>query len=427
MRKYKRVVIGLIALIAIVSTLVYRYKYNNLRSIIEYMNYFSSKSANNSKSLHERSYLPSEIIVNPSHWTEIFDGIYVYSSYVISKHVVSLAYSNGVSLAILRTISCSVWFEDEKKSFPSNIDIHLLSGKNTSFLFQIECKYAYNMTKPDAITFTKSSISKTMPLFHKQFFSGTYAACISPLSTILSDENKIVEFFIYHFHLGIKHFILYYTVLSATIRELLIHLAKECGIVIEFLPWITPLNFEHGRTRLQPYFVDCMHHAVSLNHTDYLFLLSLDNFIVLDEASNLKSLIDNSANFDSFQLDQNLFCLEYPSYIIAIELNIKFQTLLKTKVSKYKGQQLNAIYDLKKMLGILQKAEGFKRWLLTKNLQKFKKIKPSSATIFSYSNCGASSRDSFNNSYIENQKMWMFQRMFYESCIYKHAKPVLDK
>lgn len=422
MRKYIRLALILIAFFSVLTMLVYRYKYHNLQSIIEIMNIFVTAKPKISESLQKHSNsidLTSERAHKINHWTELFKGIYVYSLHVISKHVISLAYSNDISASELKSMKCHLWYDDGKKDM-SKLEVHLLSSKNNSFLYYIECRSISDFGNPSAVSFVRQNSSVTMPVFHKEQFTGPFLACISPLSTFFFDENKILEFLIYHSHLGIKHFLLYYTAFSETVMEMLIKVANDCDITIEFLPWITPVKFQHNRMKLQPYHIDCIFHVSSLNHSDFVFLLDLNNFIVPKQTLDLKKLIQDSSPFDLLQIEKKLFCLEYPNNMIAKELDIKFNTLLKTKVSKHEGQLADVIYDVKQSKNINKIHKGFEKWVLGNKMQSHKRS--ASATIFSYSDCGENSETSPSNSFIENKEMWSFKNVFFESCIYKHAK-----
>lgn len=435
MRKYWRLILIIIAASSCGLMLLYRQKYYNLNSVVELMNIFSGRAENKSKChetsndsvSHHFSHLRSmveEQIINSNHWTEIFHGIHSYSSHFLSGKVIALGYGNEITARDLESISCKLWYENRTESVASTLKISILNINDVSFLFYMTCSSTNDLGVPHAVTFMYRNISSTLPVFYKQVYIGPYTACVKPLSPTFHDVYKILEFIIYHSHIGINHFVFYYTSLSTIVRKLLINVAADCGVFVELLPWNTPYGFETNKLKLKPFIIDCLFHVSALNHSNYLFVLNLNNFIYFNEASDLKKITsDVKSPYDFVQFEKHFFCSEFSDNIIAQNLNIQFKTLLKTKVHKQKSQKANVIYNVKQMKLIMKQPGGLKKWLFTRKMQNMYEVKTSLGIVFSYTECGADSVNEVSASlYTENSKMWEFKNAFFKSCIFFQAK-----
>lgn len=433
MRKYWRLVLVVATVISCIFMLVYRKKYDNLNAVLVLMNIFKGKTVTNSTLCHRNeSTVPSQSnlineLVNPNHWNGIFSGIYVYSSHFVLKKVISLGY-NSFSATELKDISCKLWYENHNISVKSTFEIYALNEQIPT-LFYTACIPPFDLGIPYAVTFVKKDVSTSMPVHYKQPSNISYTACVKPLSSIFFDTYKILEFVLYHSYIGIKHFILYYTVMSSSVKRLLISISAECGVHVELLPWNTPPGFGHEKFQLESYAINCIFHMSTQNHTNFLFLLDLDHFIFLGQKpSNLNQLISDTSQFDFSKFQNQMFCSEFPNNIFAQNLNIHFKTLLKTKMLNEAGQQINVIYNINRMRSIMYQNKGFKNWLQTRSLQKYNVIKKSAGVIFSYTECGLNiSNKNIGLIFTENDEMWKFKNLFYKNCIYVLSKNVIIK
>ncbi|GIY51149.1 glycosyltransferase family 92 protein [Caerostris darwini] len=222
--------------------------------------------------------------------------------------------------------------------------------------------------------------------------------------------------------MGVQLFIFYEAGLSLNVRRLLMELTVKDNIHALLLPWNVPFGTQTEFSTQELYFLDCFHRVVAKNYSDFALKLRLSDFVVSKEFQfNLYKYIQAyDSSVDVFQLDEKVFCEEYPSDLIAHNLFMPFVTMLKTRALDNKGNIKSVVYDVKKLNETLSNSKEFHSWFQKKGTQKAHFIPKDLALIYSYYKCGASSNDLDNFS--ADRSMWQYKDTFFKSHLYLLAK-----
>lgn len=426
MRKYWRLTLIVLTCLSFVFMFAYRQKYSKLSLVFELMNAFNyhdsetkcRKEMFDFKKTLKTDFSIQERIAGVPYWTEIFPGIYSYSTYWLSKMTRSLLFTKNLSQSSLKKIQCKLHYDDrEHGDLPKTNIIFIERNDSRNFIF-VEC-IPYNTQVPHSISFMYKNVSSsTLPVISQDSYQGHFTLCVKPLPPASVDIYKLLEFIIYHSHIGVKLFIFYENGLSIKAKKLLMEIAVKDGIHILLLPWTLPLDSQIGFNNTELFLVDCLHRVVARNHSEFILKLGLNDFIVPQNNWDIKNL-RNELTFPVVKVQEKVFCTEFKSDIIAQNLNIPFVTLLKTKFLN-ENLPITAGYNVVKLNKTVTNSSEFRTWLFKKKSQKSHLIPENSVAIHSYSKCGMKNDHEMYST--EDKNMWMYKDMFFKAHLYLLAK-----
>ncbi|KFM78754.1 hypothetical protein X975_22799, partial [Stegodyphus mimosarum] len=221
MKKYTRLFIALIVFTGFVLLFIYRQKYAKLSTLFEMMNFQSKTSKFNCdtnfskfETMAKYNFSTEEMITNMPYWTEIFPGVYAYSSYWISGKTRTLIFSRDVSLSVLDKIECKLWHESDKRIAVKYTQHFLVKKKQSSLFLFLECLPFHAHEAPHSVSFRYRNMTMpfVLPVIYEDSYTrghGLYALCVKPLQPAFKDVYRILEFIMFHSYIGVKFFIFY--------------------------------------------------------------------------------------------------------------------------------------------------------------------------------------------------------------------------
>ncbi|GIY05487.1 glycosyltransferase family 92 protein [Caerostris extrusa] len=263
-----------------------------------------------------------EQIAGIPYWTEIFPDIYVYSSFWMNNKSRSLLFTRNTQITTLWKMKCKMHYKNNYDD-SQKTNIILLDKQGSGMFLFFEC-IPFDNKVPHSITFVHENLisSVSSPIISGDSYIGKYTMCMQPLPPAFNNVDKILEFIIYHSQMGVQLFIFYEAGLSLNVRRLLMELTVKDNIHALLLPWNVPFGTQTEFSTQELYFLDCFHRVVAKNYSDFALKLRLSDFVVSKEFQfNLYKYIKAyDSSVDVFQLDEKVFCEEYPSDLIAHNL-----------------------------------------------------------------------------------------------------------
>lgn len=424
MRKYWRLTLIGLTCLAFVLMFAYRQKYSKLTLVFELMNAFQNHDSEakckqemfDFKKTLKTDFSIQERIAGVPYWTEIFPGIYSYSTYWFSKMTRSLLFTKNLTQASLTKIQCKLHYDDGEHVGAPKTNVYFVEKNVSKNVIFVEC-LPYNTKVPHSISFVYNNVSSsTLPVISQDSYYGQYTMCVKPLPPAFVNVYELLEFIIYHSHIGVKFFIFYENGLSIKAKTLLMETAVKDGIHILLLPWTLPLDFQAGFNNSELFLVDCLQRVVARNHSEFIFKLGINDFIVPQSNWDIKHL-RKELTFPVAKFQEKRFCAEFKSDVIAQNLNMHFVTLLKTQFLN-ENLSITAGYDIVKLKMSVTNSSDFRTWLFKKKSQRSDLIPEASAVIQSYSKCGI--KNDMHST--EDKNMWMYKDTFFKSHLYLLAK-----
>lgn len=331
MRKYYQAALAIIAIISLVSLLIYRHEYNRLRYVLEVFNYFGKpgpRSDANCTSSNPIFTFNAKFDEPIPSWQRLEDDLYIYSAYSINNkeiRAIGLGTINSVS-----NMQCLVFFENESKpilgSFkfiPIGNAIAMSLGENSRYGgYHFICIYTSNET-PTGITFvTKSNkYLNYAPIFPikvqpQSLSHSRIGVCVMQSSMKPIQSADMIGFISFHALIGMDNFIVYDSGISNEFNSKLKEMANDLASFWKFTYTVVPWNFpftEIDQNIIREIIeIDCLYRTY--NNVAYAIALSWNEYVVLKYHH---AMIDLMADFkrtkliaDRYKLKATTFCTQ---------------------------------------------------------------------------------------------------------------------
>lgn len=361
MRKYYQAALAVIAVISLVSLLIYRHEYNRLRYVLEVFNYFGKPGPR--RDVNCTSFNPTFTTFNakfdepiPS-WQRLEDDLYIYSAYSINNKEI-----RAIGLGTISSISnmqCLVFFENESKPIlgsskfiPIGNAVSTNLGENSRYGgYHFVCTYTSNET-PTGITFvTKSNkYLNYAPIFPikvqpRSLSHSRIGVCVMQSSMKPTQSADMIGFISFHALIGMNNFIVYDSGISSEFNSKLKEMANDLTSFWKFTYTVVPWNFpftEINQNVIREIIeTDCLYRTY--NNVAYVVALSWNEYVVLKYHH---AMIDLMIDFKQTKLIADRYKLKITTFCTQQADNKKYanSTLIVLKKTKSK-RNLNILED----------------------------------------------------------------------------------
>lgn len=360
MRKYYQAALAVIAVVSLVSLLIYRHEYNKLRYVLEVFNYFGkpgprrtdASCMNFSTSFTTFNAKFDEPI--PS-WQHLEDDLYIYSAYGINDkeiRAVGLGTINSVS-----NMQCLVFFESESKPILGSFKFISIGNAVVSSLgensryggYHFVCSYTSDEI-PTGITFvTKSNkYLNYAPIFPikiqpRSLSHSRIAVCVTQSSMKPTKSIDMIGFISFHALIGMDNFIIYDSGISNEFNSRLKEMANDPTSFWKFtytvIPWNFPFTEIDQNVIREIIETDCLYRTY--NNVAYAITLSWNEYV------NLKyhhAAIDLLADFKQTKLTADRYRLKTVTFCTQQTDNKQYANSTLTVLKKTKTN-INILED----------------------------------------------------------------------------------
>ncbi|XP_031831696.1 uncharacterized protein LOC116426627 [Nomia melanderi] len=353
MRKYYQAALAIIAIVSLVSLLIYRHEYNKLRYVLEVFNYFGKPNQKNIETNCTNN-VPVFSKFNmkfdeplPS-WQKLEHDLYIYSAYNMhNKEVLVIGFG---LLSNIHNMQCIIYFDNELKpilgSFRytpihnnlSSTKTHKSSDYNGYYFY---CTYNKNKI-PVGITFlTKSNINLNdapilaiKSLLHNSNYTNI-GVCVTPPLTKPMHLSEMIAFINFHDIIGMDNFIVYDFGISNYFNDELKELSKSENPYWKFtytvVSWNFPFSGIHPNVIKDLIQADCLYRTY--NKVMYTITLSWEEYIVLKYHHSLVDLLSDfkqaRMKADRYSIKSLTFCEQQTNNALA--KNALFKIFKKTE------------------------------------------------------------------------------------------------
>lgn len=304
MKKYRQLLLLIIAASCFCLLLIYRHEYNRLHYVLEMFNFFGNPC-------NYSNLLNSDVVISQPDWgplpiwQECEEKSYLYSAFWVQDSAKALAYAESGAEAD----RCYLWYEKDTQPVYGSFSYSFYHKNEHAYVYS--CRYNNKNEKdtPYAVSFARklrtTAHSKKIALAHvrPREISFNMTLCVIPSENY--NKRSVLEFLSYHKMIGVDSFIFYEEILPYKLKKLLLNLSHKLGYNIAFLPWNFPKKNDVKRTIIQE---DCK--MRSLNKSKNVLTLDLFEYVVPTKHYFLYDLLnDFSGNLDELSLPVEEFCL----------------------------------------------------------------------------------------------------------------------
>ncbi|XP_011637234.1 uncharacterized protein LOC105427262 [Pogonomyrmex barbatus] len=356
MRKYYQAALAVIAVVSLISLLIYRHEYNKLRYVLEVFNYFGKpgprRADTNCMNFSTTFTTFNAKFDEPiSSWQRLEDDLYVYSAYGINEkeiRAVGLGTINSVS-----NMQCLVFFESESKpilgSFkfiPIGDAVTSSLGENSRFGgYHFVCTYTSNET-PTGITFvTKSNkylnYAPILPIKMqpRSLSDSRLGVCVTQSSMKPTKSIDMIGFISFHALIGMDNFIIYDSGISnefnSKLKEMMNDPTSFWKFTYTVVPWNFPFTEINQNVIREIAEIDCLYRTY--NNVAYAITLSWNEYVSLKYHH---ATIDLLADFkqtkltaDRYKLKTITFCTQQADNKQYANSTLTFLKKTKTDIS----------------------------------------------------------------------------------------------
>uniref|UniRef100_A0A224YF08 Glycosyltransferase family 92 protein n=1 Tax=Rhipicephalus zambeziensis TaxID=60191 RepID=A0A224YF08_9ACAR len=362
MKKYTQLALIVICILSVLALLICERRYANMKVILEVMDVFETKEAavkcDRQIELLRRSQLDSGGALTPvvfPVWREVFASqswsLFVYSAYwdVAEDGANVSRIVAVVERDLPADLDCLLWFDGVHHVRSDSFAITTLSaaasseGDSTSAVL-LECAVRDVSIEPVAVSFSwttasgRADKSQLVPLESTSPSNATqnFSVCVPPLVSTATPLT-LVEFVVYHRHVGVDDFVFYDADSLPDVKRLLAAVPGRTLASVKLLPWNLPRRFSNVSESAR--IADCL--LRSKKRARNALFLQTNQFLSLAAAKDLDQLAGDLKFLSSRGNDTrraplvlfhtHYFCDEFSDDIVASSLQIRFVTQRKVK------------------------------------------------------------------------------------------------
>ncbi|XP_011190646.2 uncharacterized protein LOC105217376 [Zeugodacus cucurbitae] len=323
MRKYHQLLLVIISCISIIVLLTYKSENSRLKDVLSAVHFFSRKDADELRLLNNFTAVDEDII-NFNRplpvWQLVGDSFYAYASYYQRNELVSsgsevLTLVTGKTGAVVNFL-CKAHYDDGRIIQGKFRFQHLNQDDKTSTAFTnyiFYCRLKSDLKEPNNIIYTDltGDGSSTGHQLRLRFVKSTQgsnvpqtqlAICLDLASFNMSSSfgqnyMNLLEFFIHHYVVGVKQFIVYN---GDELTEILLQkLMKHKNIHIHLLPFNFPFaNNKSNTTNFREIVkTDCL--LRSMHKAKFVTLLEPNEFFFPNAKLSAENSVIYSLNSQS--------------------------------------------------------------------------------------------------------------------------------
>ncbi|KAH7934785.1 uncharacterized protein LOC119406080 [Rhipicephalus sanguineus] len=361
MKKYTQLALIVICILSVLALLICERRYANMKVILEVMDVFETKEAavkcDRQIELLRRSQLDSggalTSVVFPV-WREVFASqswsLFVYSAYwdVAADGANVSRIVAVVERDLPADLGCLLWFDGVHHVRSDSFAVTTLSatadskGDSTSAVL-LECAVRDVSIEPVAVSFSwttasgRVDTSQLVPLESTSPANETrnFSVCVPPLVSS-STPLTLVEFVVYHRHIGVDDFVFYDADSLPDVKRLLAAVPGRTLASVKLLPWNLPRRFSNVSESAR--IADCLlrskkraRNALFLQTNQFLSLAAAKDLNQLARELNFLSSRSNETKAPLVLFHTHYFCDEFSDDIVASSLQIRFVTQRKVK------------------------------------------------------------------------------------------------
>nr|XP_050023699.1 uncharacterized protein LOC126517913 [Dermacentor andersoni] len=365
MKKYTQLALIVVCILSVLALLICERRYANMKVILEVMDVFETKEAavkcDRQIELLRRSQLDSGGALTPvvfPVWREVSASeswsLFVYSAYwdvaedgANVSRIVAL-----VERDLPADLKCLLWFDAVHHVRADTFAVTTLStaaaGEHDSTsAVVLECAVRDISIEPVAVSFSWTSASgrtddsQVVPLESTRRLPASanvtrnFSVCVPPLVSTVTPLT-LVEFAVYHRHLGVDDFVFYDADSLPDAKRLLAAVPGRTLASVKLLPWNLPRRFSNVSESAR--IADCL--LRTKKRARSALFLEMNQFVSLAAAKDLNQLArglyslhtsDNKTSTPLVLFHTHYFCDEFSDDIVASSLQIRFVTQRKVK------------------------------------------------------------------------------------------------
>ncbi|KAL1480859.1 hypothetical protein MTO96_050689 [Rhipicephalus appendiculatus] len=311
MKKYTQLALIVICILSVLALLICERRYANMKVILEVMDVFETKEAavkcDRQIELLRRSQLDSGGALTPvvfPVWREVFASqswsLFVYSAYwdVAEDGANVSRIVAVVERDLPADLDCLLWFDGVHHVRSDSFAITTLSaaasseGGSTSAVL-LECAVRDVSIEPVAVSFSwttatgRADKSQLVPVESTSPTNATrnFSVCVPPLVSTATPLT-LVEFVVYHRHVGVDDFVFYDADSLPDVKRLLAAVPGRTLASVKLLPWNLPRRFSNVSESAR--IADCL--LRSKKRARNALFLQTNQFLSLAAAKDLDQL-----------------------------------------------------------------------------------------------------------------------------------------
>lgn len=317
MRKYYQAALAAVALLSVVSLLIYRHEYNRLRYVLSVLNFYGKPGAKdaipNCSDLHTPANLDLQFNSPLPAWQRLNDELFVYSAYRLGGNEIT-AIGFGQTHEDLN-MECKVFFGGDETALGTFKHSKFIQSSEYSG-YSLSCEY-HGSGKPEAVSFFMEGTSG--PILNVQnspqaLRTDAIALCVAPPLNRSISQLDMLSFLNFHHVLGVGHFIIYdYGVRSKftdTVREIVD--SRGLNLTFTLVPWNFPFVESSQEMRNKMLETDCLHRTH--NKVEYSATLHWEDYLVLKFWPTLSELLldfeKTGQSGNRYLIDTSVFCTQ---------------------------------------------------------------------------------------------------------------------
>lgn len=365
MKKYTQLVLIVICIFSVLALLICERRYANMKVILEVMDVFETKEAavkcDRQIEQLRRSQLDSGGALTPvifPVWREVFAtegwSLFVYAAYwdVAEDGANVSRIVAVVERDLPDDLTCLLWFDGVHHVRSDSFAVTTLStaaaseDASTSAVL-LECAVRDVSIEPVAVSFSWTSASgradrsQVIPMESTSLANATrkFSVCVPPLVSTTTPLT-LVEFAVYHRHVGVDDFLFYDADSLPDAKRLLAAVPRRTLASVKLLPWDLPRRFSNVSESAR--IADCLlrtkrraRNVLFLQTNQFVSLTAAKDLDQLARGLNFLSSRDNKTKTPLVLFHTHHFCDEFSDDIVASSLQIRFVTQRKVKYRRH--------------------------------------------------------------------------------------------
>lgn len=283
MKKYRTLLLTLVAITSLILFLVYRHEYNRLHYVLEVFNFFGQPC--NLTDLVESKNIVNHFDWGPHPlWQQHEDNTHFYSGFWKG---------NTATVIVTReenvyTHSCYLWYEDKNVPIPGKFEAkkfgYEVKTQTTGYTYH--CKpLKTDKNAPYAVSFYKKSYRKIL-LNHVDQNSVHYNITLCVASSKQMNKRAFIEFLSYHKVVGVDSYIFYTNDISHKLSKFITNFSNRLAIEFTIYSW----NYPKEDDSLTRSIVEQDCNFRTTPYSNYVVTLDINEYIVPSTYASLQSV-----------------------------------------------------------------------------------------------------------------------------------------